>query len=496
MEEGIILNKEEKKNTVINFLLNTSGYTKATELADLLSISSKSIYRLINEINNSTTCKKIYSAKGKGFYINPDFNSLEITQNLISKSVKLSMSPIERRNEIIKDLLMSSPKPINVNQIVNKFYISESMLSVDEKVIIETIQQFNLKLIRKDRTLVISGDESNIRSALMQSMDTLYLNVEKLSSIPKSMEEKDKNFVYNQIITIEKTLNVNIPYPYNINIFSHLYILILRFRKHGKHDVRNHRSIETDENTMDSRYYRICDIIIKNFETYLSSKLPRIEKDYLYKYLTSYRIEHDKPSNNEKECDFSDDIINFANNLITPLEKRLHSNFSNTIFRIDLMKHIKPMINRLENNILIKNNLLEQIKFEYSEIYSQTSHISKKLIPTISEDEIGFLTLYFAREIERNPRKIKTLIACTTGIGTSELLRVKIEKNIPEIEVTDVISSDTINSEIINDIDLIISTISIKDFNLRPVVVVSAMFNKNDQAKLKSIIPKLGVNYE
>ncbi|RIM88023.1 helix-turn-helix domain-containing protein, partial [Staphylococcus shinii] len=123
------------------------------------------------------------------------------------------MSPIERRNEIIKDLLISSPKPINVNQIVNKFYISESMLSVDEKVIIETIEQFNLKLIRKDRTLVISGDESNIRSALMQSMDTLNLNVEKLSSIPKSMEEKDKNFVYNQISTIEKTLNVNIPYP-------------------------------------------------------------------------------------------------------------------------------------------------------------------------------------------------------------------------------------------------------------------------------------------
>ncbi|WP_436951442.1 hypothetical protein [Staphylococcus shinii] len=53
------MNKEEKKNTVINFLLNTSGYTKATELADLLSISSKSIYRLINEINNSTTSKKI-----------------------------------------------------------------------------------------------------------------------------------------------------------------------------------------------------------------------------------------------------------------------------------------------------------------------------------------------------------------------------------------------------------------------------------------------------
>ncbi|MEG9445173.1 MAG: hypothetical protein MIJ74_10280 [Staphylococcus saprophyticus] len=48
------------------------------------------------------------------------------------------------------------------------------MLSVDEKMIIETIQPFNLKLIRKDRTLVICGEESDIRSALMQSMDTIF----------------------------------------------------------------------------------------------------------------------------------------------------------------------------------------------------------------------------------------------------------------------------------------------------------------------------------
>lgn len=116
------------------------------------------------------------------------------------------------------------------------------MLSVDEKMIIETIQPFNLKLIRKDRTLVICGEESDIRSALMQSMDNLFLDIEKSDSIPKSIEEKDKNFVYHQISTIEKTLNVSIPYPYNINIFSHLYILISRFRKHEKPEVKKHKN--------------------------------------------------------------------------------------------------------------------------------------------------------------------------------------------------------------------------------------------------------------
>lgn len=496
MEEGTILNKEDKKNTIINFLQNHSGYTKAAVLAELLSISSKSVYRLINEINSATDNKKIHSEKGKGFFIDPDFNNLEFETNIISKKAKTSMSPLERRNEIIKDLLINSPDPLSVNHIINKFYISESMLSIDEKYITENIKNLHLKLIRKDRTLVILGTENNIRSALIQKMDTLYLNIEKSSGIPKNTEEKDKNFVYKQINTIEKTLNINIPYPYNINIFSHLYILILRLRKHGKYVKQNRESMKFIDKNLNKSFYRVCNLIIKNFEIYLSSKLPNVEIDYLYKYLISYRLEHDQPSNNNNEYEFSNEIINFTDNLIIPMEKKFDCSFSNAKFRIDLMKHIRPMFNRLENNILIKNSLLDQIKFEYSEVFFQTSYFSKLLINKLSEDEIGFLTLYFAREIERNPKKVKTLITCTTGIGTSELLRVKIEKNIPEIEIIDVVSSDTINNKLVNNIDLIISTVTIKDFNQVPVVVVSAMFNKNDQEKIKMLIPKLGANYE
>ena len=51
---------------------------------------------------------KIHSEKGKGFFIDPDFNNLEFETNIISKKAKTSMSPLERRNEIIKDLLINS----------------------------------------------------------------------------------------------------------------------------------------------------------------------------------------------------------------------------------------------------------------------------------------------------------------------------------------------------------------------------------------------------
>ena len=97
------------------------------------------------------------------------------------------------------------------------------MLSIDEKYITENIKNLHLKLIRKDRTLVILGTENNIRSALIQKMDTLYLNIEKSSGIPNNTEEKDKNFVYKQINTIEKPLILTFLIHITSIFFSFIY---------------------------------------------------------------------------------------------------------------------------------------------------------------------------------------------------------------------------------------------------------------------------------
>lgn len=232
-------------------------------------------------------------------------------------------------------------------------------------------------------------------------------------------------------------------------------------------------------------------MIIKNFEQYLSSDINDKEKEHLYKYLISYRVEY--VDDIYKEQNFPTEVQMLTKQLLKRMSKSMHQNFDNPKFYIDLMKHIQPMSNRLNNGIVIKNTLLNQIKYEYYDIFMNLTEVMQQMLPAISEDEIGFLTLYFAKEIERNPKKVKTLITCTTGIGTSELLRVKVEKNLPEIEVVDVISTDFVDETRLKEIDLIISTVNIEKFERTPVIIVSAMFNKSDQQKLKQLIEKMGV---
>ncbi|MBF5067331.1 transcription antiterminator, partial [Salmonella enterica subsp. enterica serovar Istanbul] len=59
-------------------------------------------------------------------------------------------------------------------------------------------------------------------------------------------------------------------------------------------------------------------------------------------------------------------------------------------------------------------------------------------LPLIKADEIGFITLYFARMLETQQLPIQTLIMCMTGIGTSELLKAKIIKKFPDLNIVDV----------------------------------------------------------
>ena len=111
----------------------------------------------------------------------------------------------------------------------------------------------------------------------------------------------------------------------------------------------------------------------------------------------------------------------------------------------------------------------------------------------LTEDEVGFLTLYFAQAIEEYPQQIKVMIVCTTGVGTSELLKVKVHKKFRELEIINVLPSRNVAEALVQspDVEMIISTVQLSIDSLIPVVVVSAMLTLEDQKRLESMIARI-----
>lgn len=485
----------DRTNKLKLLLSKQHDYVTAEELASLMNTSTKTVYRLVKKINEKFSGGKlILSEKGRGYKL--DYGKFIEQSEPVSKET-IEVSPFERQNRVMEELLLSSPQALRIMDLFGNYYVGDSAISNDEKVIASRIKKFELKLMRKNRTLAIKGKEENIRRAIAELIQRL--NIIDLDEINSSEElnfnRYDVLFVSDQLRIIEKQLGGDIPYPYNVNIFSHLYIMISRSRKLNQ--LSNGEKL-TDEQLLvldDSPKTRdIATDVIRNVEAYLVTKLPVSEIYYLYQYLLSSRMEN-LP---DKTQTFNHEVEAITNYFLSEVGKRLNISATNESIFVDLANHIKPMLNRLKNKIRVKNGLLQQIQLTYETIFHFVSEVALEVIekfdlPKINHDEIGFITLYFARMIETHQLPIQTLIMCTTGVGTSELLKAKVVKKFPELKVVDVIATKNYQLALKKTpgIELILTTIGIKD--LLPVnsLLVSAMLTVDDQARIQKKIEEI-----
>lgn len=482
---------ESRKKTLILTLASRNDFVTADTLSETLNVSKKTIYRLINQINEeSDKPNYIISQRGRGYRLNDQVNNVTKLNRTHEGA-----SPVERRNIVMKQLLLSSPKSINVMTLYEPFYLGENTIVVDEKIMGDILRKYGLDLIRRDRELKVIGEEKPLRQAINDLTISPYVELGAIVSQNNDLDKSATQFVQRQIAIIEKRLNISIPHPYNINIFSHIYILIDRVRRVGKSSVSQLPELtENDRRKMakEAEIESVSKEVIKNVEKYLNIQLPIQESYYLFQYIISSRLQGREDPNslsNQRAID----ITHF---LIEQMGLRLNLKISHdSKLYLNLYQHVKPMLNRLENQITIKNGLLEQIKIEYSDVYLQVIEACEVLakefsLEQLNEDEVGYLALYFAQYIEGNPGKIHVLIMCTTGIGTSELLRVKVQKLYPNIDVVDVIATRELNSNILEhyNVDLIISTIEVPNKLNIPFIVVSAMLSANDQARLDKVV--------
>ena len=106
--------------------------------------------------------------------------------------------------------------------------------------------------------------------------------------------------------------------------------------------------------------------------------------------------------------------------------------------------------------------------------------LKKKYYPKhfISEDELCYLCLYFQLALEPKTPRRRVLLVCSTGIGTSHLLKKRVATVFPELEIADVISLRQLKN--VSDLDLILTTVGL-DFEIScPSVTVSVLLDPKD----------------
>ncbi|WP_211088582.1 BglG family transcription antiterminator [Listeria innocua] len=485
----MLLTKTER--ALINLFLTKNDFLTVNQLALMLEVSSKTIYRKIKNINSATDEKEIIiSEKGRGYKLN---YKAYIQAKLETTSDIFGYTPSERREKILLQVLFKSPKYLNIAKLYEGYYVGYNSIKNDFALLNQSIEKYHLALEKKQKEIRVVGTEENIRIAINEVINNLDLSsYDDLKTEYSNLNNADVQFIVRQMEIIENKLMISIPYPYDINIFSHLYILINRFRQGEVEDFDETNEIYLMTN---EKLHTIAVEAIESIEQYLKMKLPKRETFNFLQYLISSRFNHEIELISSNVLPIVEEMTDFY---INQVASKIDMPINKKQLKIELLSHMKPMVNRMKHQINIKNNLLSDIKLEYGQLFEIIKETARDVaetfkLNTISDDEVGYITIYFAKHIEESPLVKRIIIMCSSGIGTSELLKVKVQKAFPDVEIVDVLSSTRFKNSLqdYQNIDFILTTINAESTKEIPSLLVSAMFTEKDKMMVKKLMESL-----
>lgn len=158
--------------------------------------------------------------------------------------------------------------------------------------------------------------------------------------------------------------------------------------------------------------------------------------------------------------------------------------------------HLKPALNRIRMDMMIKNPMLESIKSAYPLAF-QAGIIGAALLERstgllISEHEIAYIALHIGAALERvkgQDLHKKCIIVCSSGLGSAQLLYQKLSKLTgSRLEVLGTFGSYNLSMAPLDRIDFIISTVPLAFNPGVPVVVVHPLLNEEDLNSINSLM--------
>ncbi|MHC5248989.1 BglG family transcription antiterminator [Enterococcus sp. LJL90] len=491
----------KKESSLIEIFLSEKNRLTAKEIAEKLNVSTKTVYRLVKKINDVNKDGPIIdSQSGKGLSLNYR-NYLEFVNE---PEEGKNQDPEDRRSNVLLELLFKSPHAINIKELYVDYFLTAESIVKDFEKIRRIIETYHLSLIKKEGKAAIQGKEKNIRrlSYKLISMNS-FLTGNSYSVNGDNINSYDADFITSLLDSIEKQLGNTIPYPYNINIFSHIYILLSRFRK-GKVALPNNHPLEAldieEKNLIEinPEKFLIAQNIIERINAYLHTSVPDSEVFYLFQHILSSRVE--SLDDIDEPAGISDEMKLIVESLVSSLNQKLKISFDKILTDGQFLEHFRLMLYRSKHGISIKNAINQDIKREYGMLFKALSEsfdevMHKAQMKKISLDEVGFVTLYFAKIHEEQKFKKKVLIMCSSGVGTSELLKIKVQRSFPDLEIVDVVSMNVYKKKYEKEaekfFDLILTTVKLDNQSELPSLLVNFMFTQQDQENVMKLLEEI-----
>ena len=474
----IVLNK--RQINIIDFLQNSSEWTTIENIAKVFDVSVRTIR---NDLDCIKTLLKDCDAKLER---KPKVGVKLIIKkgesiDHILKGYKNKLYSPEERALMIALILMIKGNA-TIEELSEDIEVSKNTLVNDLKLAEAKLKEFDISISKKSYhgTFIEENNDEKLGDAFLKLYSRLsegqdkeiYKWLYKYSNI-------NEEYIKTIIEAVEEEKNIQ----YTEESLEELEIILLFTLSR----VLNNQEIKLDTNDdyENSEFKTLKNII----EKVIDKKIHNDKIEYLLKIFKGAKIAKDFNLNKEEK------INKITSEVLSELYTMLNIEVdSDAEFIRQMQLHLEIAIYRVENNLVINNPLLEEIKYKMSFIYGITEEILSKKKDIIGvefpEAEIAYMAMYFGTIFEKYAKgnfSANVLVVCNGGLATSSLLKSRMNLMIPEIKIQSICRLKDVDDYLNKEIDFIVSTVplQIEDYK---VIQVNPLLESGDSQKIKSEI--------
>lgn len=477
-------------STLLDYLWqHYESWISASELSQLLHVSTRQIRKYIAALNEEAGESPLIISTNKGYKLNSTDRYLAYRE---SGSHNLE-TPQTRQNLIIQKLI-SSKNGIDIYDLAQELYVSESTIDNDIRNIRKMISIYQVGIRREKDLLYIDGSEKEKRQLMSRlissdSYDNFVLKDEvRLLTYHYHFWDFRKNladiFSRNNLFANDYTLN---------NTALHLIVMIDRIRNACElndtvdltpfHKTQQYTVSKEIREYIESTYdIQINDAELYNLTLIIMNNTTMIDYSFINGSNISSFIE-------QKYIDIAHTVIHNVEEcyLLDPFDEEFIAKF--TI-------HVKNLFNRVEHNYYAKNPLTAKIKATYPLIYDIAVYIAQQFKEyydiNLNEDEIAFISFHIGSYFENNVQsknKLTVLFLYADYYSLHKNTLEKISRHFEDkITVKYAMSIHSYQPNLLH-ADLIISTVD-TPFP-QTSVIVHPFLTEKDMKQLENIVTKM-----
>ncbi|PKG21593.1 BglG family transcription antiterminator [Niallia nealsonii] len=493
---------KERTQRVLTRFLTVNTCLTCEDLSKEFHVSERTFRNelvLINKYLAENNYPSLTTTRGKGMKL--ELSEVD-REKLLSKIGEDREIDYYRPNERFLALLLDivdTTKTTMLFQMEEKLQVSKSTLDEDMRRLRQFLKEYGISVVSLTKQgIVLKGDERSIRSMLYDVIN--------------SMTDIDYLMGYRDIDTVVNTFSDQFVLDYlDTNVLriigEHYDNILEKSRVEINHVYRNQsilflgiwvRRLQEGNTLSELAKVRaeIKEEPVRKFVDSICMEFGLYPSLNEIKY-TTFTIESFNPKDMNNSFDWVTAQL-LAIQLIEHVEKVTRIPFSQKEEDLyeGLYKHITGLLSRAKNDLQVFNPLKNTIKDSYAEIYQAITCFRKQIEDYIkkplSEDEIGFLTVYFstsASQIKQKEQYVyQAVVLCNHGISTGKLLAANLKEQF-NIEIVAVLSSYELAFIEKLDVDLVFTTISI-DYPKKPVLLLNPILRESDKKEIKDFLLK------